>query len=161
MPVLRLVFALLVCSILSPLDAAAWDRGAVERFATLPPGALNPEGITVDRRNGDVYVTGFNPTGATPAQIYVFSDAGALKRVLNVTNASGALLGIAFHPQTGDLLVADLGAGNVVEVNPHTGAGRVFTSVALAGNAGLNALAFDAAGNVYVSGSFSGQIYRT
>src|SRR4051812_24259408 len=159
MPVLRLVFALLVCSIVLPLDAAAWDRGAVERFATLPPGALNPEGIAVDSRNGDVYVTGFNPTGATPAQIYVFSDAGALKRVLNVTNASGALLGIAFHPQTSDLLVADLGAGNVLEVNPHTGAGRVFT--AIGPQAGLNALAFDAAGNVYVSGSFSGQIYRT
>src|SRR3954465_10803087 len=142
MPVLRLAVALFAFSVLLPIDAAAWDRGAVERFATLPPGALNPEGITVDRRNGDVYVTGFNPTGATPAQIYVFSDAGALKRVLNVTNASGALLGIAFHPQTGDLLVADLGAGNVVKVNPHTGAGTVFTPVGP--EAGLNALAFDA-----------------
>jgi sugar lactone lactonase YvrE len=139
-------------------DAAAWDRGSVERFATLPPGALNPEGIAVDR-NGDVYVTGFNPTGAAPAQIYVFDDSGALKRVLTVTNASSALLGIAFHPRTGDLLVADLGAGNVVEVNPLTGAGRVFTTIGA--SAGLNALAFDAAGNVYVSGSFSGAIYRT
>jgi sugar lactone lactonase YvrE len=89
----------------------------------------------------------------------VFDELGRLKRVLNVTNASSALLGIAFHPRTGELLVADLGAGNVVEVNPHTGAGRVFTAVGSA--AGLNALAFDAAGNVYVSGSFSGAIYRT
>jgi sugar lactone lactonase YvrE len=159
MRVLRLALALFACSILLPLDAAAWDRGAVERFATLPPGALNPEGITVDRRNGDVYVTGFNPTGAGKAQIYVFDDRGTLKRVLDVTNSSSALLGIAFHPRTGDLLVADLGAGNVVEVNPHTGAGRVFTSIGA--NAGLNAIAFDAAGNVYVSGSFSGVIYRT
>ena len=159
MPVLRLAVALFACLILLPLDAAAWNRGAVERFATLPPGALNPEGIAVDRRNGDVYVTGFNPTGAGPAQIYVFDDRGALKRVLSVTNASSALLGIAFHPQTNNLLVADLGAGNVVEVNAQTGAGRVFTAIGAA--AGLNALAFDAAGNVYVSGSFSGAIYRT
>src|SRR5881394_112424 len=100
MPVLRLAVVLLAGLILLPLDAAAWDRGAVERFATLPPGALNPEGITVDRRNGDVYVTGFNPTGAGQAQIYVFDDRGALKRVLNVTNSSSALLGIAFHPRT-------------------------------------------------------------
>src|SRR3954469_16132121 len=78
--------------------ASAWDRGTVERFATLPPGALNPEGITVDRRNGDVYVTGFNPTGAGQAQIYVFDEFGRLNRVLNVTNSSSALLGIAFHP---------------------------------------------------------------
>jgi hypothetical protein len=159
MLVLRLAAALFACLILLPLDAAAWDRGAVERFATLPPGALNPEGIAVDRRNGDVYATGFNPTGAPPAQIYVFNDDGALKRVLNVTNSSSALLGIAFHPVTGDLLVADLGAGNVVRVDPHTGAGQVFT--AIGADAGLNALAFDAAGNVYVSGSFTGAIYRT
>jgi sugar lactone lactonase YvrE len=159
MPVLPLAVALFACLVLLPLDAAAWDRGFVERFATLPSGALNPEGIAVDRRNGDVYVTGFNPLGAPPAQIYVFSDAGTLKRVLNVTNASSALLGIAFHPRTSELLVADLGAGNVLEVNAQTGAGRVFTAVGP--QAGLNALAFDDAGNVYVSGSFSGAIYRT
>jgi sugar lactone lactonase YvrE len=158
MPVLRLAVALFASLIVWLPNAAAWDRGSVERFATLPPGALNPEGIAVDR-NGDVYVTGFNPTGAGPAQIYVFDQFGRLKRVLDVTNASSALLGIAFHPRTGSLLVADLGAGNVVEVNPHTGAGRVFT--AIGASAGLNALAFDAAGNVYVSGSFSGAIYRT
>ena len=159
MRVTRLAIALFACLFLMSLDAAAWDRGAVQRFATLPEGALNPEGITVDDGTGDVYVTGFNPTGAPPAQIYVFDDTGRLKRVLNVTNTSSALLGIAFHPRTGDLLVADLGAGNVVEVNPQTGAGRVFTHVGA--DAGLNALAFDATGNVYVSGSFSGKIYRT
>lgn len=158
MPVLRLVATLFSLLILLPLDAAAWDRGSVERFATLPPGALNPEGIAVDR-NGDVYVTGFNPTGATPAQIYVFNDDGMLKRVLNVTNASGALLGIAFHPHTGALLVADLGGNQVVQVDRQTGAGQLFATVEDP-NAGLNALAFDGAGNVYVSGSFSGKIYR-
>lgn len=156
---LRIAFVLLSFFALLPLDAAAWDRGVVERFATLPPGALNPEGITVDRRNGDVYVTGFNPTGAGKGQIYVFGDRGALKRVLDVTGSSSALLGLAFHPQTPDLLlVADLGAGNVLDVNPHTGAARVFS--AIGASAGLNALAFDRAGNVYVSGSFSGAVYR-
>lgn len=159
MSMLRIVLVLFACLALLPIDAAAWERGVVERFATLPPGALNPEGITVDPRNGEVYVTGFNPTGAGKGQIYVFSDRGALRRVLDVTNSSSALLGLAFHPDTHDLLVLDLGAGNVLEVNPHTGAARVFS--AIGASAGLNALTFDRAGNVYVSGSFSGAIYRT
>ena len=155
----RAALFLLASFFLVPLDAAAWDRGRVERFASLPPGALNPEGITVERHTGDVYVTGFNPTGAGKARIYVFNDNGHLKRVLDVTGSSSALLGIAFHPFTHDLLVADLGAGNVVNVNPHTGAGTPFTTIGP--GAGLNALAFDRTGNVYISASFEGRIYRT
>src|SRR4029079_15489559 len=100
MPVLRLAVALFACLMLWVPDAAAWDRGSVERFATLPPGALNPEGIATDR-NASVYVTGFTPPGAGTPQIYVFDEFGRLARVLDVTNASSALLGIAFHPRTG------------------------------------------------------------
>ena len=37
------------------ITAQAWDRGKVERFATLPPGEAHPEGICVDRE-GNVYV---------------------------------------------------------------------------------------------------------
>jgi sugar lactone lactonase YvrE len=37
------------------ITAQAWDRGEVERFATLPPGEAHPEGIAVDR-DGNVYV---------------------------------------------------------------------------------------------------------
>jgi sugar lactone lactonase YvrE len=82
-----------------------------------------------------------------------------LKRTLDVRGSSSALLGLAFHPTTGALLVADIGAGNVLNVNPNSGAAAVFTSIGA--NAGLNALTFDSAGNVYISGSFSGAIYRT
>src|SRR5688572_21472564 len=96
-----LVFA---CLLFAASEASAWNRGAVQRFATLPPGSPNPEGITVDR-NGDVYVTGFNPTGAGAGLVFVFGDNGQLRRVLEVAGASSALLGIAFHPSTGDLLV--------------------------------------------------------
>src|ERR1051325_8685866 len=155
----------LVASFLVAFNAGAWDRGHVERFATLPPKALNPEGIAVEPRSGDVYVTGFNPAGTGPAQIYVFDEDGRFKRTILVTPAtsatpvSSALLGLDFHPTTHRLLVIDLGAGNVLDVNPISGAATVFMP-ASSGD-GLNALTFDHAGNVYVSASFSGRVYRT
>jgi sugar lactone lactonase YvrE len=149
----------LLAFVLLAFDAAAWDRGKVERFATLPAGALNPEGIAIEPRSGDVYVTGFNPAGTGPAQIYVFDDDGRFKRTITVTGSSSALLGLDFHPTTHRLLVVDIGAGNVLDVNPITGVATVFMP-ATAGD-GLNALTFDHAGNVYVSASFTGRVYRT
>jgi sugar lactone lactonase YvrE len=150
---------LVACLLLVPLHAIAWDRGHVERFATLPAGAANPEGIAVDR-HGDVYVTGFNPTGAGVGKVYVFDgDSGHLKRVLEVTGASSALLGIAFHPNTRELLVADIGQARVHRVDRFSGEATVFAQ-APAGS-GLNALAFDRAGNVYISDSFGGIVWRT
>jgi sugar lactone lactonase YvrE len=154
----RIALFLLACFLLLPLDAAAWDRGAVERFATLPEGSPNPEGITVDR-HGDVYVTGFNPTGAGIGKVFVFGDDGHLKRVLEVAGSSSALLGIAFHPDTHELLVVDIGQAQVHRVDPFTGAASVFT--APVGALGPNALGFDRLGNVYISDSFRGTIWRT
>jgi len=152
----------LLASFLVAFNAGAWDRGKVERFATLPPGALNPEGIAVEPRSGDVYVTGFNPAGTGPAQIYVFDEDGRFQRTIRVsgvTPSSSALLGLDFHPTTHRLLVIDFGAGNVLDVNPHSGVASVFMP-ATAGD-GLNALTFDHLGNVYVSDSFTGRVYRT
>ena len=159
MPALsRAVLALAACVAVFANPAAAWERGAVQRFATLPAGAPNPEGITVDR-DGEVYVTGFDPTGKTaPGKVFVFDDDGALKRILNVAGASSALLGLAFHPMTHELLVIDFGAGNVLRVNPNSGAASVFSAIP---GGGLNALTFDALGNVYISDSFRGIIWRT
>lgn len=158
MSALRSALLVLVCLYLLPLQAAAWERGHVDRFATLPEGAANPEGIAVDR-HGDVYVSGFNATGAGTGKIFVFDAQGHLKRVLEVSGASSALLGIAFHPDTQELLVVDIGQARVHRVDRFTGDASVF-SQAPAG-AGLNALAFDRAGNVYVSDSFQGTIWRT
>lgn len=158
----RITLFLLASLFLVAFDAAAWDRGKVERFATLPPKALNPEGIAIEPRSGDVYVTGFNPAGTGPAEIYVFDEDGRFQRTITVTAVTGnssALLGLDFHPTTHRLLVIDFGAGNVLDVNPITGAAVVFMP-ATAGD-GLNALTFDHAGNVYVSASFTGRVYRT
>lgn len=151
---------LLACLALLPLCASAWDRGRVERFATMPGDAPHPEGITVDR-HGDVYATPFDPTGKSAGRVVVFGPDGDLKRVLTINGASGALLGLAFQPHTEDqvLLVLDLGQSRVWSVNPLTGAATVFAQ-APAGS-GLNALTFDRAGNVYISDSFHGTIWRT
>lgn len=154
----------LVLSLLMAPSANAWIRSPATGFATLPAGAVNPEGITVDAA-GNIYVTTFDPTGSTPGQVVVFSPSGKLLRQVEVEGASPQLLGLAFHPTTGDLLVIDFGPvlggepGRVLKVDPSNGASSVFMTAT--GSAGLNALTFDAAGNVYVSDSFQGIIWKT
>ena len=154
---LRSALLALVCLSMLPMQAAAWDRGRVDRFAKLPAGAANPEGITVDR-HGDVYVTTFAVTGSAPGKLFVFDRRGQLKRELEVAGSSNLLLGVAFHPLTDELLVVDFGAGNVLRVDPHSGAASVFSAIP---GGGVNALAFDGAGNVYVSDSGRGIVWRT
>jgi len=78
---------------------------------------------------------------------------------VNVANSSAHLLGLAFHPNTHALLIIDFGAGKVLNVDPQTGTSSVFMTVT--GNPGLNALTFDSSGNVYVSDSFQGIIWKT
>lgn len=151
-------FVALVLLLLAVSPANAWIRSPATAFATLPPGAVNPEGLTTDAA-GNVYVTTFDPTGATPGQLVEFGPNGKLLRQLVVQGASPNLLGLAFHPATGDLLVIDFGSARVLKVDPFTGAASTFMTVS--GAAGLNALAFDASGNVYVSDSFQGIIWKT
>jgi len=166
--IFRTALLLLACCVMVPLDAAAWDRGRVERFASLPEGAPHPEGITADH-NGDVYVPGFAPTAPNgPGKLFVFNEDGDLLRALNITGSSPALLGLAFHPTNRlangrrQLLVIDFGASNVLSVDPMTGGSSLFMKApVLTVNPGLNALTFDSAGNVYVSDSFQGVIWKT
>jgi streptogramin lyase len=140
----------------------AFDRGHVETFAVLPAGSTGPEGLTVGP-DGNVYVTtfGFNAQGQVPgpSQLFVFGPNGRLIRNVAIVGSTAHTLGLGFNPVTGDLIVLDFGAATALKVNPVTGASSLFMTVT--GSAGLNALTFDKGGNLYVSDSFQGIIWRT
>ena len=138
--------------------AAAFDRNKAQLFAVLPDGGTLPEGLAV-APNGDVYVATFDGS----KKIFVFNENGGLLRTLTVNASSGFLLGVGFHPHTGAFLVIDFGAGKVLNVNPQTGTASDFITTTLGGqpNTGLNGLTFDSAGNVYVSDSFTGAIWKS
>jgi sugar lactone lactonase YvrE len=89
----------------------------------------------------------------------VFSPHGRLMRRVTIAGSSRTLLDLAFHPTTGTLLVIDFGNTRVLRVNPFTGASMPFTQ--LPAGSGPNVLTFDGAGNVYISDSFGGTIWRT
>lgn len=151
-----------------PLQALAWTRERATVFAVLPEGASGPEGLEVDAA-GNAYVATFGFTSTGPAsgqgQLYVFDREGELVRQVSVAGSTPHLLGLRFHPLTGALLVIDFGAAQVLDVNPVTGASTVFMTLPATlpepGGAGLNDITFDGAGNVYVSDSFQGVVWRT
>jgi sugar lactone lactonase YvrE len=154
-----LVLALASSSaVLVSSSALAWDRPQASTFAQLPAGRTNPEGIALDRATGDVYVADFEVTGSPPGHVVVFDAKGKFLRDLVVQGSSSLLLGLAFHPTTHDLLVIDFGNGEVLDVNPQTGAATPFSVIGP--GSGLNGLTFDGAGFVYVSDSFQGTIWR-
>ncbi len=144
-----------------PNSATAFDRNKAQLFAVLPDGATKPEGLVV-APNGDVYVATFDGS----KKIVVYNSVGTLLRTLTVSASSGFLLGLGFHPQTGAFLVIDFGAGTVLNVDKQTGASSPFMTLPSplpnpAKSSGLNAMTFDSVGNVYVSDSFQGVIWRT
>lgn len=146
--------------------AAAWDRGHVETFAVLPdyaPGVPeSAEGLAVGL-DGNIYVPsgGFNADGFVPgpAKLWVFNPSGHLIRTVTLTGTAPPVLGIAFNPVNGLGFIADLGNGSVFKWDPI--ANTTTLVAALGAGAGPNAIAFDAAGNVYISDSFQGIIWKT
>src|SRR5215467_1359057 len=153
-------------SVLTAPPAGAFDRRDVDVLAVLPdvtPGQPSSvEGLTVGP-DGNIYVPsfGFNTTGALTgnAALFVISPNGMLVRKVAIANSSPHMLGLRFNPVNGFLLVLDFGAGLVLHVDPATGASSVFMTPTI-GGAGLNALTFDKLGNVYVSDSFNGVIWK-
>ena len=112
--------------------------------------------------------TAAGPVSGGQGEIYVYDDHGRLLRQLSVSGSSPHLLGLRFQPSSGRLLVNDFGAGRVLSVDPVTGSSTVFMTLPSplphpepGVGAGLNDITFDRAGNVYVSDSFQGVVWRT
>ena len=153
-------FLTLLLLLATPIGAKAWQRGKVERFATLPPGEAHPEGICVDRE-GNVYVVtvAANKPETSLGTLIVFDPKGKHLRTVSVAGSSRLLLDVRFHPQTNELLVIDYLAAKVLKVDPKTGASSVFMTVK-GKNPGLDGMTFDAAGNVYVTDAHEGIIWK-
>jgi sugar lactone lactonase YvrE len=144
------------------------QRGPVKEFP-MPPDSTGPEGLAVGP-DGNVWISTFGNTNDTNyqcppegGQLYEFRPNGKLVQQIAVTGSSCQLLGIGFVPSgplQGKLLVIDFGNAKVFSVNPD-GTSSEFMTVPTSPPPGLNALTFDAAGNVYVSDSFNGTIWKT
>ncbi len=155
----------LMIGVLAAAPASAWDRSKVDVLTVLPdvtPGVPSSvEGLTVGP-DGNIYVPtfGFNTKGALTgnAVLFVISPNGNVIRKVTIANSSPHMLGLAFNPVDNALVVLDFGAGNVLQVDPVTGASKVLAGPIA--NSGLNALTFDMAGNAYVSDSFNGKIWK-
>lgn len=152
---------ILLALLTTPLAAKAWERGKVETFATLPPGEAHPEGIALDH-DGNVYVVtvAANKPLTSEGTLIVFDPQGEHLRTVRIKGSSRLLLDVGFNPQTGKLLVIDYQYGKVLSVDPDTGVSSVFMTVT-GKNPGLDGMTFDAAGNVYVTDSHQGIIWKT
>src|SRR5207248_8313505 len=80
----RTFLTLLVAALTTPIAVHAFDRGKVERFATLPAGEAYPEGICLGP-DGNVYVVtvGMNKPKGSPGTLLVFDPNGKLLRTVH------------------------------------------------------------------------------
>jgi sugar lactone lactonase YvrE len=169
---------ILLIAALLVVPAYGWDRGVVTTFATLPQGSAHPEGITTDSK-GNFYVVTWDYERAgkvgtlIPGKVghlIVFAPDGKFIRRVEIAESSSQLGDISFHPESGNWLVVDSGFKQVLKVDPMTGASSVFISIPgeMIGSpsprntwAAPNGMTFDKKGNIYLTDSFQGTVWKT
>jgi sugar lactone lactonase YvrE len=146
---ITIIFAL-VMSLVSSTSASAAPQeiGVIRDFGpNLTAACPQPEGIAIDPR-GSIYASSFS-NGA----ICVVDRTGVLVDTIAI---GSPLIGMLFAPSQG-LYVLDFGHATLLLVDvttPHA------TRTIATGLGGPNALARDNHGNLYVSDSFGGRIWK-
>jgi DNA-binding beta-propeller fold protein YncE len=160
---------------------------AAERFATLPDGVRFPEGITANPKTEEIYVATFD-FGPNSNKLLRFNKHGHL--VAELDFGKTPLLGIQFSHRDGKVYIANVGAlvGETSKIQRIAADFKVTTpiedvapipsigappnqvvgnpdgsqdTIMFGNNAPApNALAFDRLGNLYVSDSFQGAVFR-
>lgn len=182
---------LLFCLLFVPTMVAHAQQGprlvGVERFATLPLGVRQPEGLDTDPASGTIFVGTFDnrmPETARNNRLLRFGRDGRLQAsypfgatpLTGVAARDGSIYVLNFGASKLQRLPAGFDARTALEdlatfrpLNPPAPTARevdnpdgsrdriVFGSNGLPG---INGLVFDSAGNLYVSDSFQGAIYR-
>jgi sugar lactone lactonase YvrE len=172
------------------LGGSAWAQtdssAGVHKFVTLPEGVKLPEGIAANPANGDIYVGTFN--GGFPNKLLRYSRNGQLQAQRDF--GPTPLLGLEFDRAHRKVYICNVGdfvgsPSKIQRIAADFDGATAIQDVALIPAVGApgprvvgnpdgsqdtinfgdaarvpNALTFDKAGNLYVSDSFQGAIFR-
>ena len=163
-------------------DRLVRDRDAVFPFATLPEGVRFPEGLAANPLTGDIFVATFD--FGSPNKVMRFSRHGRLSAMRDF--GATPLLGLDFDVRHRKLYILNFGASKLQRLPANFDASTPVEDVATFPAIGApasrsvgnpdgsadtinfgssnfpapNAMTFTRAGNVYVSDSFQGAIFR-
>jgi DNA-binding beta-propeller fold protein YncE len=185
----KLLIAGIAAGALTAVDAALAfdklivDRNAPKHFATLPDGVRCGEGITANPATGDIFAATFD-FGPNANKLIRFAKNGHLSAVRDF--GPTPMLGLGFDAVRGKVYILNMGASKLQRIDADFDAGSPVEDVAtipsvgapqprvvdnpdtsqdtiIFGSVGFpapNAMAFDRRGNLYISDSFQGAIYR-
>jgi DNA-binding beta-propeller fold protein YncE len=164
-------------------DQLVLARNAAQKFAVLPDGVRFPEGITANPATEDIYVGTFD-FGPNANKLLRFGRNGHLEAERDFGGTP--LLGLAFDAAHNTVYIANFGASKIQRIAANFDATSAVVDVADLPKIGApgdrtvinpdtssdiihfgsssfpapNGLEFDSHGNLYVSDSFQGAIFR-